>query len=223
MQDCHLRKEPSAACGGSENQTTGLRPMEMHPYPRLRRYFPQRGKSALRSAFGLIQYEQHFGELAACGGFFPLWCLRHHLPPRKSGGTTPRRGPSPPKAFQCIASLESPPPGETPPQAAEGVHFPRSQGGWLVFPSPAGRLYGFIIRAPLLFQGRQPRPFPLSEATQPFYTTLGTEGRKARWMPYAPLSQRRRPLREYRLAPPRQTSPTQWASTFTPAGRVIFL
>ena len=39
MQDCHLRKEPSAACGGSENQTTGLRPMEMHPYPRLRRYF----------------------------------------------------------------------------------------------------------------------------------------------------------------------------------------
>jgi len=23
----------------AENQTTGLRPMEMHPYPRLRRYF----------------------------------------------------------------------------------------------------------------------------------------------------------------------------------------
>ena len=120
------------------------------------------------------------------------------------GGTTTRRGPSPPKAFQCIASLESPPPGETPPQAAEGVHFPRSQGGWLVFPSPAGRLYGFIIRAPLLFQGRQPRPFPPSEATQPFYTTLGTEGRKARWMPYVPLRRRRRPLREYRLAPPRR-------------------
>ena len=65
MQDCHLRKEPSAACGGSENQTTGLRPMEMHPYPRLRRYFPRRGKSALLSAFGLIQCEQHFCELAA--------------------------------------------------------------------------------------------------------------------------------------------------------------
>ncbi len=31
-----------------ENMQTGLRPMEMHPYPRLRRYFPRRGKSALR-------------------------------------------------------------------------------------------------------------------------------------------------------------------------------
>ncbi len=72
MQDCHLRKEPSAACGGSENQTTGLRPMEMHPYPRLRRYFPRRGKFALCSAFGLIQYEQHFGELATSGGLSPF-------------------------------------------------------------------------------------------------------------------------------------------------------
>lgn len=27
--------------------------------------------------------------------------------------------------------------------------------------------------------------------------TLGTEGRKPRWMPYAPLRRRRRPLREY--------------------------
>ena len=33
-----------------------------------------------------------------------------------------------------IALLESPPPGETPPQAAEGVHFLR----------PPGRLFGFI-------------------------------------------------------------------------------
>ena len=68
-----------------ENQTTELRPMEMHPYPRLRRYFPtgkhvtgfsgryaslriqflchpRGGKSALCSAFGLIQFEQHFGD-----------------------------------------------------------------------------------------------------------------------------------------------------------------
>ena len=72
-----------------ENQTTGLRPLEMHPYPRLRRYFPRRGKFALLSAFGLIQYEQHFGELATSGGFFPLWCLRHHLPPAKAVGQQP--------------------------------------------------------------------------------------------------------------------------------------
>ena len=31
-----------------ENRQTALLAMEMHPYPRLRRYFPRRGKSALR-------------------------------------------------------------------------------------------------------------------------------------------------------------------------------
>ena len=31
-----------------ENRQTALPAMEMHPYPRLRRYFPRRGKSALR-------------------------------------------------------------------------------------------------------------------------------------------------------------------------------
>lgn len=49
--------------------------------------------------------------------------------------------------------------------------------------------------APNYFQ-RAPTAI-LSEATQPFYTTLGTEGRQARWMTYAPLRRRRRPLREY--------------------------
>ena len=53
----------------------GLRPMEMHPYPRLRRYFPRRGKSSLRSAFVLISISKHSaakicpsGEDAAEGG-----------------------------------------------------------------------------------------------------------------------------------------------------------
>ena len=49
--------------------------------------------------------------------------------------------------------------------------------------------------APNYFQ-RAPTAI-LSEATQPFYTTLGTEARQARWMTYAPLRRRRRPLREY--------------------------
>ena len=43
---------------------------------------------------------------------------------------------------------------------------------------------------------------PLSGAN----TTLGTEGRQARWMPYAPLRRRRRPLREYWKAPPKSRS-----------------
>ena len=29
---------------GMKNRTTGLRPLEMHPYPRLRRYFPPEGE-----------------------------------------------------------------------------------------------------------------------------------------------------------------------------------
>ncbi len=119
-----------------ENQTTGLRPMEMHPYPRLRRYFPRRGKSALLSAFGLIQYEQHFGELAACSGFPPLWCLRHHLSPRKSGGTTPRAMLR--VTYENTASRSF----VLPPLAGE---VPRSGQGGNAFPSPEGRLYGFLF------------------------------------------------------------------------------
>ena len=38
--------------GKEENRTTALRAMEMHPYPRLRRYFPRWGKSAL--CFSLV-------------------------------------------------------------------------------------------------------------------------------------------------------------------------
>ena len=60
---------------GSENHTTSLRSMEMHPYPRLRRYFPRRGKFALCPAFELISISRHSaaktspsGEGAAAGG-----------------------------------------------------------------------------------------------------------------------------------------------------------
>ena len=57
--------------------------------------------------------------------------------------------------------------------------FHRPKGGWLVFPSPVRAVVKVsYILAPLLFDGRSPRPFPLSEAMQPFYTTLGTEGRR---------------------------------------------
>ena len=50
------------------------------------------------------------------------------------------------------------------------------------------------------FRGAHHGLCPLSGAN----TTLGPEGRQARWMPYAPLRRRRRPLREYRKAPPRR-------------------
>ena len=34
---------------------------------------------------GVIGYEQHYGELAAFGGFSPFGALRHHLAPAKAG------------------------------------------------------------------------------------------------------------------------------------------
>ena len=55
-------------------------------------------------------------------GNAPLLVLTHHLSP--GGGTL------------LYAFLESPPPGETPPQAAEGVHFHRAVGAVCLF-SPA--------------------------------------------------------------------------------------
>ena len=58
-----------------------------------------------------------------------------------------------------IAPLESPPPGETPPKAAEGVHFLAPQARLACFPSARqGGCKGFIILAPLLFEGRPPQP-----------------------------------------------------------------
>ena len=52
-----------------------------------------------------------------------------------------------------MAPLESPPSGETPPQAAEGVHFQR----------PSGRLYGFNY----ILIARQGDTFPF-EPSAPF-------------------------------------------------------
>ena len=81
------------------------------------------------------------------------------------------------------------PPGKVVASATKGGRFSIARkGGCLV-------LYKL---APLHFQKAPHHGLcPLSEAMQPFYTTHGTEGRQARWMPYAPLRRRRRPLREY--------------------------
>ena len=47
------------------------------------------GKSALLSAFGLIQYEQHFCELAACSGFPPFGAYGTTFPPQKRWDNNP--------------------------------------------------------------------------------------------------------------------------------------
>ena len=70
----------------------------------------------------------------------------------------------------------------------------RHQKGGPLFHRPPGRLYGFIIMAPLHFQ-REPhhglRPLSDSDATLGPCVSTG---------PYAPLPRSGRPLREYRLA-----------------------
>ena len=115
---CRLTVVGGSAAFGSENRTTSLRSMEMHPFwccaP-----LPPVGE-VCSPLFLVLTYVAHF-----------------------------------------IAPLESPPPGETPPQAAEGVHFP----------SPA--------RAVCLFsRGRSPVVKVLSIlAAEPPTTTLTPAGR----------------------------------------------
>ena len=90
---------------------------------------------------------------------------------------------------QRIAKNKVPPPGgrwwRQPPK---GVHFHARRA--VVWFYNTGAFYKL--------KGAHHGLCPLSGAN----TTLGTEGRQARWMPYAPLRRRRRPLREYRKAPP---------------------
>ena len=100
---------------GMENRTTGLRPLEMHPYPRLRRYFPRRGKFALRSTFELISISRHSaakispsGGDAAAGG-------RRGAFPRPQGGWFVFHGRSPVVWFSllCCHKLNLTPPHST--------------------------------------------------------------------------------------------------------------
>ena len=94
-----------------ENQTTGLRPMEMHPFPRLRRYFstgkhvtgfsgrfaPLRIQFLCHPGGGSLLYAQLLVSfsLSSISGIShlwwlsPLWCLRHHLSPAVRGHNNP--------------------------------------------------------------------------------------------------------------------------------------
>ena len=125
-----------------ESQTTGLRPMEMHPYPRLRRYFPRRGKFALCSAFGLIQYEQHFGELATSGGLSPFGAYGTTFPPQKQWDNPPQGTISPKSISMHSVARISP--------AGGGAAAGDRRGA---FPSLAGRLacFPFARRAVVWF------------------------------------------------------------------------
>ncbi len=58
-QRCRRQRKPNnRACGA----------LEMHPYPRLRRYFPRRGKFALLSASELISISRHKGAKTSPSG-----------------------------------------------------------------------------------------------------------------------------------------------------------
>ena len=122
-----------------------------------------------------------------------------------------------------------------------GMHFRRPQGGCMVLYKLApsinlnGALHGSYPLSEAMhsehdLQERQRRTnhsesFPLWGAT--FLHNPWHQGPEARWMPYAPLRRRRRPLREYRKAPPRSRSrPRHNAnkkSCLAAAGRLLFI
>ena len=152
-----------------ENKQTGLRPMEMHPYPRLRRYFPRRGKSALHSAVELISISMHStARISPSGGDAAAGGRRGAFPSRQ------RRG--------CMV-------------------FPdrRAVVCFSLFPTPARAVVWFYHKgAPSFLRGAP------STAFAPAASAATTLGPCVSTGPYAPLRQRRRPLREYRKAPPRR-------------------
>ena len=61
--------------------------VEMHPYPRLRRYFPRRGKFALRTAFVLISISRYrTAKISPSGGDAAAGGRRGAFPTRRRRG-----------------------------------------------------------------------------------------------------------------------------------------
>ena len=114
---------------------------------------------------------------------FPL-CRRQNKTPRNAlfiSGSTLSTGYSAPACGGKVVA----------PATKGGMHFLARQGGCMVL---------YKLAPSIILKAAHHGLCPLSGAN----TTLGTEGQQARWMPYAPLRQTRRPLREYRKAPPRR-------------------
>ena len=97
--------------------------------------------------------------------------------------------------------------------------FPRPKGGLPVFPREKPGCKGFIIMAPLPFEGRPPDPFEPSEPFEPFEPSR-PKGRVHKAAHHNPHGLKGRVklsnLRANRRVKPRPEGP----STLTPAGRV---
>ena len=67
----------------AEKPNNRASPVEMHPF--CLRHLPRRGRFALCLTF--ISYVMNrISEISRLQRLFPLWCLRHHLPPAVSVG-----------------------------------------------------------------------------------------------------------------------------------------
>ena len=165
---------------GSENQTTSLRSRKCTPIGAAH-HFPRRGKFALH--LPLVSYVMNNISVISRLRRLPPIRLRRTSP--YSGGRINRREAVISQASLGIAPLESPPPGETPPKAAEGVHFPRPSGRLACF--PLARQGGCMVLSywrPLFPKGRPPRPpppprqrpQPLVRAVAQGHTPLCAEG-----------------------------------------------
>ena len=74
----HYDKTIQPPCGRGEQANRACGAMEMPPDPRLRRYFPRRGKFAL--CLSLLSYPVNtIPVISHLWWLFPLWWLRHHL------------------------------------------------------------------------------------------------------------------------------------------------
>ena len=114
----------------AEKPNNRASPVEMHPF--CLRHLPRRGRFALCLTF--ISYVMNrISEISRLQRLFPLWCLRHHLPPAVRWDYTPPRSNHFISISRHSIASTSPSGGST---AAGG-----DRGA---FPTPPGRLYGFI-------------------------------------------------------------------------------
>ena len=105
-------------------------PVEMHPF--CLRHLPRRGRFALCLTF--ISYVMNrISEISRLQRLFPLWCLRHHLPPAVRWDYTPPRS----NHFISISRHSI---ARTSPSGGSSA----AGGDRGAFPTPPGRLYGFI-------------------------------------------------------------------------------
>ena len=140
---------PSAAALPEAAKTVkpGWRPLEMHPYPRLRRYFPRWGKSALH--LPLVSYVMNnISVISRLRRLLPLWCLTAPpSPPAERWDYNPPRSNHFISISRRRSAKTSPSGGGAAKDGRRGA-FRRAKGAVVRFFRPKGGLPVFPGRKP---------------------------------------------------------------------------